>query len=86
MTGQISRDHYSKVISAADGFEIPVVCMIGGKWTTFRAFGEQAADRIMEIIGVKRQQSTTSMAIGGTVLFFASQALQSTRKDRCTMK
>jgi len=65
VTGQISRDHYSKVISAADGFEIPVVCMIGGKWTTFRAFGEQAADRILEIIGVKRQQSTTSMAIGG---------------------
>jgi len=65
VTGQISRDHYSKVISAADGFEIPVVCMIGGKWTTFRAFGEQAADRIMEIIGVKRQLSTTSIAIGG---------------------
>jgi len=65
VAGQISRDHYSKVISTEDGFEIPVVCMIGGKWTTFRAFGEQAADRIMEIIGVKRQQSTTEMAIGG---------------------
>jgi len=65
VTGQISRDHYSKVISEAEGFEIPVVCMIGGKWTTFRAFGEQAADRIMEIIGVERQQSTATIAIGG---------------------
>ena len=44
-TGGISRDHFVAEITGAP----PVLCLVGGKWTTFRAFGEQAADRALKI-------------------------------------
>ena len=39
--------------------------MIGGKWTTYRAFGEQTAQRVMSLLGRTRSVSTKNMAIGG---------------------
>jgi glycerol-3-phosphate dehydrogenase len=39
--------------------------MIGGKWTTFRAFAEQAADVVLEELGRTRRVSTLNRAIGG---------------------
>ena len=42
-TGRIPRDHFCTVMESSDGGP-PVLCMIGGKWTTFRSFGELAAD------------------------------------------
>ncbi|MCJ8324218.1 MAG: glycerol-3-phosphate dehydrogenase/oxidase [Rhizobiales bacterium] len=65
VTGKISRDHYCKVVSKAEGFETPVLCMIGGKWTTFRAFGEQVADQILDMLELKRNVSTKDLPIGG---------------------
>ena len=37
----------------------PVLCMIGGKWTTFRSFGELAADMALERLGRYRRVETT---------------------------
>ena len=39
--------------------------MIGGKWTTFRAFAEQATDEVLSELGRTRQVGTLSRPIGG---------------------
>jgi glycerol-3-phosphate dehydrogenase len=63
-TGRIPRDHFCTIVEAADGGPA-VLCMIGGKWTTFRSFGELAADLALERLGKERQISTVDRAIGG---------------------
>ena len=60
-TGRISRGH---AVRRIDG-EVPQFCMIGGKWTTFRAFGEQAADGVLAELGKERSVSTLTLPIGG---------------------
>ena len=65
-TGQISRDHSIEVLSGEwTNLTFPVYSLIGGKWTSFRAFSEQAADKAFEFLGVKRTKDTRSLAIGG---------------------
>ncbi len=64
-TGQISRDHSIKTIRADDACTYPIYSLVGGKWTTFRAFSEQAADRVLSDLGLPRRASTKNMAIGG---------------------
>ena len=61
----ISRGHSLRTIEPDSGRAFPVHCMVGGKWTTFRTFAEQTADRILENLGRRRQRSTEQMAIGG---------------------
>jgi glycerol-3-phosphate dehydrogenase len=63
-TGRIPRDHYCTIIDSFDD-EPPVLCMIGGKWTTFRSFGELAADMTLQRLHRTRQIATTSRPIGG---------------------
>ncbi|WP_413738086.1 FAD-dependent oxidoreductase [Sodalis sp. RH21] len=65
VNGRISRNHSLRVIAPAAGRDFTTLCLIGGKWTTFRAFGEQAADRVLQLLGEKRRVSTTDLAIGG---------------------
>jgi len=60
--GQISRDHSLKEDRLG---KVPILSLVGGKWTTFRAFGEQATDRTLGILGRKRRQSTECLPIGG---------------------
>ena len=60
-TGRISRGHFTHRI---DG-DIPQICMVGGKWTTFRAFAEQTADEALEVLGTARKCSTQDLPIGG---------------------
>ena len=67
-TGQISRDHSIDVIESGDQ-AFPVLCLIGGKWTTFRAFAEQAADQVLDRLGRTRRQSTQNLPIGGGLDF-----------------
>ena len=65
-TGQISRDHSIRAIEAGEaGLDFPVLALIGGKWTTFRAFGEEAADEALGRLGRERRVSTRELAIGG---------------------
>ena len=60
-TGRISRGHFTRRIEGT----VPQICMIGGKWTTFRAFAEQAADEVLSELGRSRQVETLSLPIGG---------------------
>jgi glycerol-3-phosphate dehydrogenase len=69
-TGRISRDHFVAEIAGHP----PTLCLVGGKWTTFRAFGEQAADRALAILGMPRKIGTEDLRIGGGVGFPADDA------------
>jgi len=75
-TGQISRDHSIKIVEVGDGLEFPILSLIGGKWTTFRAFSEQAADAALARLGKPRQRSTGHLPIGGGRDFPTDQAAQ----------
>jgi glycerol-3-phosphate dehydrogenase len=63
-TGQISRDYHveSRRVAATT-----VLSLIGGKWTTFRALGEQLSDRVLALLGRDRGVSTDGRLIGGAV-------------------
>ncbi|MBB6485922.1 glycerol-3-phosphate dehydrogenase/oxidase [Rhizobium lusitanum] len=63
-TGRIPRDHFCTIVDGDDG-DPSVLCMIGGKWTTFRSFGELAADLALERLGKQRRISTADREIGG---------------------
>ncbi|MGD0612131.1 MAG: glycerol-3-phosphate dehydrogenase/oxidase [Anaerolineales bacterium] len=60
--GQITRDHH--IQEDALGV-IPVYSLVGGKWTSFRAFSEQVTDRVLARLGLEREQDTKKMPIGG---------------------
>lgn len=60
-TGRISRGHFVHRIDGA----VPQFCMVGGKWTTFRAFAEQTADEVLAELGLQRTRDTIGLAIGG---------------------
>jgi glycerol-3-phosphate dehydrogenase len=66
-TGQISRDHRIEITPPGDGVSFPVYSLIGGKWTTFRAFAEQTADKLLPLLNRQRQASTARLAFGGGV-------------------
>jgi glycerol-3-phosphate dehydrogenase len=63
--GEVSRDHSCAVIPAGNGIDFPVYSLIGGKWTTFRAFGEQVADKILNYLARPRLTSSADLPIGG---------------------
>ena len=62
--GDVSRDH-SIGRDKLPGTDIPVLSLIGGKWTTFRAFSEQSCDAVLALLGKPRSVSTVEMPIGG---------------------
>lgn len=61
---QISRDY--RVEEGAVG-GTPVLSLVGGKWTTFRALGEQLGGRVLSLLGRSRSVSTDGRLIGGAV-------------------
>ena len=63
--GAISRDHSIDVAEPVGDRRFPVLSLVGGKWTTFRAFGEQVADDVLTRLGLDRRSSTLERAIGG---------------------
>ncbi len=63
--GQISRDHHCAVTPAGGGLAFPIYSLIGGKWTTFRAFAEQVADQLLLALGRPHKISDKHMSIGG---------------------
>jgi glycerol-3-phosphate dehydrogenase len=64
-TGQISRDHHIEEILPQDGSEFPIFNLIGGKWTSFRSFSEEAANKALKALNLPRKVSTHDLAIGG---------------------
>jgi glycerol-3-phosphate dehydrogenase len=61
----ISRDHSVPVDEPAGDRPFAVLSLVGGKWTTFRALGEEAADTILLRLSRVRRVSTRDLAIGG---------------------
>jgi glycerol-3-phosphate dehydrogenase len=59
--GQITRDHHIQEDRLGN---IPVYSLVGGKWTSFRAFSEQATDRSLFFLGLTRKTDTKSLPIG----------------------
>jgi len=60
--GQITRDHHIQEDRLA---EIPVYSLVGGKWTSYRAFSEQVTDKTLAFLGSSRKKGTASLPIGG---------------------
>ncbi len=63
--GLVSRDHSIRVVEPDDSIRFPVYSLIGGKWTTFRAFSEQVTDKALAFLGKSRLSNTEDIAIGG---------------------
>lgn len=61
-TGQIPRSHSIKRDQIGNS---KIYSLIGGKWTTFRAFGEEVADELLKSLNKARKCSTRQKAIGG---------------------
>jgi len=59
--GQIARDHHVQEDKLGG---IPVYSLVGGKWTSFRAFSEQVCDRALAFLGLLRKADTRSLPIG----------------------
>ena len=65
VAGAISRDHSIHNFPPQGDRPFPVLSLVGGKWTTFRACAEQIADEALAHLGIPRQRSTAGVAIGG---------------------
>ncbi|MGS4946066.1 glycerol-3-phosphate dehydrogenase/oxidase [Meridianimarinicoccus sp. RP-17] len=63
--GLISRDHSAPVTDPAPDRSFPVISLVGGKWTTFRAFAAEVADTVLARLNRPRRVATDAMAIGG---------------------
>ncbi len=61
-TGQITRDHILQE-DRVDG--IPIYSLVGGKWTTYRAFAEQVTDKVLTTLGCNRHATTAALPVGG---------------------
>ncbi len=64
-TAEISRDHACHELPPAPGRAFPILALVGGKWTTFRALAEMVTDRIFRKIGILRRAHSAHLAIGG---------------------
>lgn len=51
----------------------PVLSLVGGKWTTFRAFGEETADRALALLGRSRRVSTAARGYPGASAYTAEE-------------
>ena len=60
-TGKISRGHSVRRLRG----DIPQIGMVGGKWTTYRAFAEETVDLVLADLGVTRRAYTRDLPIGG---------------------
>ena len=65
VTANISRGHSLRVLEAEDERPFPILCLIGGKWTTFRAFAEEVTDAVLARLGADRRCTTEATPIGG---------------------
>lgn len=65
-TGAISRDHAFKVFEADTSRPFPVMTLVGGKWTTYRACAEDNCKVLMKHLGKQHLRSTLELPVGGS--------------------
>ncbi|WP_222184489.1 glycerol-3-phosphate dehydrogenase/oxidase [Geminicoccus harenae] len=63
--GEISRDHSVPIDEPTAERPFPILSLVGGKWTTFRAFAAETTDRVLARLGRQRRCSTELEPIGG---------------------
>jgi glycerol-3-phosphate dehydrogenase len=61
--GVISRDY--RIVRTSSKSDIPVLSLVGGKWTTFRALGEHLSSEVLKHLNVSRAVSTANLPLGG---------------------
>ncbi len=66
VTARISRNHSIQISEPVDKRQFPILSLVGGKWTTFRSFGQDATDVVLRKLGLSRRQSTKDVPIGGS--------------------
>ncbi len=76
--GQVSRDHSIKSVGPNQDLNFRVHSLVGGKWTSFRAFSEETADTVLDELRQTRKIDTGDVAIGGGKNYPTSDAA----KDR----
>jgi glycerol-3-phosphate dehydrogenase len=81
-TGQISRDHAFPMLKGGERTAFPIYSLIGGKWTTFRAFAEQVTDALLRDLGMNRRTATENIPIGGGAGFPMDESARETWLDR----
>jgi glycerol-3-phosphate dehydrogenase len=65
-TAQVSRDHSVEVVSGDwTNLAYPVYSLVGGKWTSFRAFSEQVTNKALAHLKLPRKRDTRALPIGG---------------------
>lgn len=64
-TGQISRDHSIEILEKSSHASWPILNLVGGKWTSYRALSEQVTDQVLNHLNQIRQASTSRLPIGG---------------------
>ncbi|MFS0867825.1 glycerol-3-phosphate dehydrogenase/oxidase [Microbacterium sp. 179-B 1A2 NHS] len=67
--GFVSRDYRIEAAPLNGGAATPVLSLIGGKWTTFRAVAANLTDRALARLGRTRLRTTKGLPIGGAVGF-----------------
>ena len=73
--GFVSRDYrIERDDRTIAGASVPVLSLVGGKWTTFRALAEHMTNDVLAIVGGTRKTSTAKLPIGGGVNFPATSA------------
>ena len=60
--GFVSRDYR---IEPSEHAGVPLLSLVGGKWTTFRALAAHLANDTLELLGKTRSVGTETLAIGG---------------------
>jgi glycerol-3-phosphate dehydrogenase len=61
-TGQITRDHSIKFDTVGS---TQVLSLVGGKWTSYRAFSEQVVDWILKESSLSRKSTTENLPVRG---------------------
>jgi glycerol-3-phosphate dehydrogenase len=65
VAGAISRDHTLRSTEPGPDRPFPVLSLVGGKWTTYRACAEEMADDVLARLGKARRTGTKGRPIGG---------------------
>jgi len=64
-TSRVPRSHQLRITDADEQRCYPVYSLIGGKLTTFRAFAEQVADKVLKELDRARKESTRARVYHG---------------------
>ncbi len=73
--GFVSRDYrIERTDRTIAGAKVPVLSLVGGKWTTFRALSEHMSNDVLAIVGTQRKTSTAKLPIGGGANFPTTDA------------